>query len=152
MAYRIYLVDDDRFLLDLYAVKFKNAGHEVSAFGSGEELLAMLRKPDAVAPSAVLLDLIMPGIGGFGTLEAIRKENLAQGAKIIILSNQGKDTDIEKAKQLSADGYIIKASAIPSEVLSETLRIIDPSAPAPAPTPALATATPPAPPSTEANP
>ena len=42
MAYRIYLVDDDRFLLDLYAVKFKNAGHEVTAFGSGEELLDSL--------------------------------------------------------------------------------------------------------------
>ena len=127
MTYRIYLVDDDRFLLDLYAVKFKNAGHEVNAFGNGEELLITLRKPDAVVPNAILLDLIMPGIGGFGTLEAIRKENLAQGAKIIILSNQGKDTDIEKAKQLAADGYIIKASAIPSEVLAETLKIINPT-------------------------
>jgi len=32
MAYHIYLVDDDRFLLDLYSIKFKNAGHEVSSF------------------------------------------------------------------------------------------------------------------------
>ena len=90
MAYRVYLVDDDRFLLDLYAIKFKNAGHEVSVFGSGEELLTALRKTDAKAPDAILLDLIMPGIGGFGALEAIRKENLAQGSKIIILSNQGQ--------------------------------------------------------------
>lgn len=125
MAYRIYIADDDRFLLDLYSVKFKNAGHEVNVFDSGEELLGALRKTDAAAPDAVLLDLVMPGIGGFGALEAIRKENLAKGAKIIILSNQGKDVDIEKAKQLSADGYIIKASAIPSEVLAETLRTIE---------------------------
>lgn len=125
MTYRIYLVDDDRFLLDLYAVKFKNAGHEVSAFGSGEDLLNALRKEGTVAPNAILLDLIMPGMGGFGALEAIRKENLAKGTKIIILSNQGKDADIEKAKQLSADGYIIKASSIPSEVLAETLRTIE---------------------------
>jgi len=124
MAYRIYLVDDDRFLLDLYAVKFRNAGHEVDVFGGGEDLLATLRKKDAVAPDAILLDLVMPGIDGFEVLGAIRKENLAKGAKIIILSNQGKDSDIEKAKQLSADGYIIKASAIPSEVLAETLRTI----------------------------
>ena len=125
MAYHIYLVDDDRFLLDLYAVKFKNAGHEVNAFGSGEDLLADLRKPDVAVPDAILLDLIMPGIGGFGALEAIRKEQLAKGAKIIILSNQGKDSDIEKAKQFAADGYIIKASAIPSEVLAETVRTIE---------------------------
>jgi len=125
MAYRVYLVDDDRFLLDLYAVKFRDAGHDVSAFGGGEDLLAALRKEDSAAPDAILLDLIMPGMGGFEALEAIRKENLAKGAKIIILSNQGQDADIEKAKKLSADGYIIKASAIPSEVLSETLRTIE---------------------------
>lgn len=125
MAYRIYLVDDDRFLLDLYAVKFKNAGHEVSVFGGGEELIAALKKEGEKVPDAILLDLIMPGLGGFETLEAIRKDHLANGAKIIILSNQGQDSDIEKAKKLSADGYIIKASAIPSEVLAETLRTIE---------------------------
>ncbi len=130
MAYRIYLVDDDRFLLDLYAVKFRNAGHEANVFSGGEELLAALRKKDAASPDAILLDLIMPGMTGFEALEAIRKENLAKGTKVIILSNQGQDSDIEKAKQLSADGYIIKASAIPSEVLAETLRTIEGAPPA----------------------
>jgi len=125
MTYHVYLVDDDRFLLDLYAVKFKNAGHDVTVFSTGEDLIAALKKEDAKMPDVILLDLIMPGIGGFGALEAIRKENLAKGAKIIILSNQGNDSDLEKAKKLSVDGYIIKASAIPSEVLSETLHILE---------------------------
>lgn len=125
MAYRVYLVDDDRFLLDLYAVKFRNAGHEATAFGGGEELLAALRKGGTPNPDAILIDLIMPGMGGFETLEAVRKENLAKGTKIIILSNQGQDSDIERAKQLSVDGYIVKASAIPSEVLAQTLSTIE---------------------------
>ena len=125
MAYRIFLVDDDRFLLDLYAVKFRNAGHEVSVFSGGEDLLSALRKKDSVMPDAILLDLIMPGMGGFEALETIRKEHLAKDTKIIILSNQGQDSDIEKAKKLSVAGYIIKASAIPSEVLAETLRTIE---------------------------
>jgi CheY-like chemotaxis protein len=124
MTYRIYLVDDDRFLLDLYAIKFKNAGHDVTVFGNGEDVLAALRKDDTQAPDAILLDIIMPGIGGFGALEAIRKDGLAKTSKIIILSNQGQDSDIETAKRFAVDGYIIKASAIPSEVLSETMRII----------------------------
>ena len=131
MAYHIYLVDDDRFLIDLYAVKFRGAGHEVSVFGSGEDLLTALRKKETKAPDCILLDLVMPGIGGFGALEAIRKEHLAQGSKIVILSNQGQDSDIEKAKQLAADGYIIKASAIPSEVFAETIRTIESGAPSP---------------------
>lgn len=124
MTYRVCLVDDDRFLLDLYAVKFRDAGHEVSVCGSGDELLSALRKSGAASPDVILLDLIMPGISGFEVLETIRKEKLAKNTKIIILSNQGQDSDIERAKQLSVDGYIIKASAIPSEVLAETLRII----------------------------
>ncbi|HET9641720.1 MAG TPA: hypothetical protein VFP46_02645, partial [Candidatus Paceibacterota bacterium] len=57
--------------------------------------------------------------------EAIRKDKLVPGAKLIVLSNQGQDSDIEKAKALHADGYIIKASAIPSEVYAETIRIIE---------------------------
>ena len=113
MAYRVYLVDDDRFLLDLYAVKFKNAGHEVTAFSGGEDLLVALRKEGAVVPDALLLDVIMPGMTGFEALETIRKEGLAKGAKIIILSNQGQDSDFEKSKELAVDGYIVKASAIP---------------------------------------
>ncbi|MDE2173029.1 MAG: response regulator [Patescibacteria group bacterium] len=129
MAYHVYLVDDDRFLLDLYAIKFKNAGHEVTVFGDGKDLLAALRKEGAVVPDAILLDIIMPGMSGFETLETIRKENLAKGSKVIILSNQGQDSDFEKAKQLAADGYIVKASAIPSEVLVETVRIIEKDAP-----------------------
>lgn len=125
MSYRIYLVDDDRFLLDLYAMKFQNAGHEVGVFSGGEELLAALRKEDAVVPDAIMVDVIMPGMTGFETVEALRKEGLAKGAKIIFLSNQGQESDFEKAKRLGADGYIIKASAIPSEVFAEALRTIE---------------------------
>lgn len=124
MAYKIFLVDDDRFLLDLYAVKFKNAGHEVSTFSGGEDLLAALRKDDSVAPDALLVDVIMPGLTGFETVEALRKEGLAKGAKVIFLTNQGESSDFERARPL-ADGYIIKASAIPSEVLNETIKTIE---------------------------
>jgi DNA-binding response OmpR family regulator len=122
-TYKIYLTDDDRFLLDMYAVKFKAAGHEVSVFQNGNLVLDELRtKP---APDALLLDIVMPEIDGFEVLETIKKENLAPTMKTIVLSNQGQESDIERAKQLGAVGYIIKASAIPSEVYSETIAIIE---------------------------
>jgi CheY-like chemotaxis protein len=124
MSYKIYLVDDDRFLLDMYAVKFKAAGHDVTANQGGEELLKTIKEKGA--PDAILLDIIMPGMDGFQVLEAIRKDNLVPPTtKVIVLSNQGQDADIEKAKQLGAAGYIVKASAIPSEVLTETLNLIE---------------------------
>jgi CheY-like chemotaxis protein len=122
-SYRLYLVDDDRFLLDMYAVKFKAGGHEVTAFQSAEEALEALREKPA--PDAMLLDIVMPNIDGFELLSTIRKEQLAPSTKIIVLSNQGQEADIEKAKSLGAAGYIIKASAIPSEVYAESLKIIE---------------------------
>ncbi len=126
MAYRIYLVDDDRFLLDMYAVKFKAAGHEVTAFQGGMLVLDALRKNPA--PDVVLLDVVMPEIDGFGVLDVIRKEKLGEPTlKVIMLTNQGQPADLERATQLKVDGYIIKASAIPSEVYSETIRIIEQS-------------------------
>lgn len=124
--YKLYLVDDDRFLLDMYAVKFKAAGHTVTAFSGGEEVLKALREQPA--PDAVLLDIVMPGLTGFEVLEAIKREQLAQTSKVIVLSNQGQESDIANAKQLGADGYIIKASAIPSEVFTETMKIIEATA------------------------
>lgn len=122
-TYRIFLIDDDRFLLDMYAVKFKAAGHEVLAFQGGVDGLKAVR--ELPAPDAVLLDVVMPEIGGFDLLDTVRKEKLLPTTKFIILSNQGQETDIEQAKQLGANGYIIKASAIPSEVYSETISIIE---------------------------
>jgi CheY-like chemotaxis protein len=122
-TYRIYLTDDDRFLLDMYAVKFKAAGHEVTAFNSGKAVLDALRTGSA--PDALLLDVVMPEIDGFEVLDTIRKEKLAPDMKVIVLSNQGQESDVEKAKSLGASGYIVKASAIPSEVYAETLKIIE---------------------------
>jgi two-component system phosphate regulon response regulator PhoB len=122
-TYRIYLTDDDRFLLDMYAIKFKAAGHDVTAFQGGVAVLEALRTQPA--PDALLVDIVMPEIDGFQVLEAIKKENLAPTMKAIVLSNQGQESDIEKAKALGAVGYIIKASAIPSEVYAETIQIIE---------------------------
>ncbi len=122
-TYKIFITDDDRFLLDMYAVKFKNAGHEVTAFQNGRELLDALRS--GKIPDALLLDIVMPEIDGFQVLEAIHNENIAPLMKKIVLSNQGQESDIERAKALGAKGYIIKASAIPSEVYAETIKIIE---------------------------
>jgi DNA-binding NarL/FixJ family response regulator len=57
-------------------------------------------------------------------LAKIKKENIAPNTKVIILSNLGQATDIEKGKALGAAGYIVKASATPSEVVNQVKGII----------------------------
>lgn len=127
MTKKILIVDDDKFLLDMYALKFSQ-GEEfnvVTALGS-EDAVAKLK--DGFSPDIILLDVVMPKMNGFELLEKIKRENLTDRAKIIILSNLGQDADIAKAKSLQADGYIIKSSVTPSEVLKKVLEFMPPMA------------------------
>lgn len=121
--YSILLVDDDKFLLEMYALKFKECGCTVKSVSNAEDALELLREGEK--PNIILLDVIMPGMSGFDFLEAIKKESLAKDSTVIILTNQGQQEDVDKAMSLGADGYIIKASAIPSEVLDKTIDIAD---------------------------
>ncbi len=117
----IFVVDDDKFLLDMYALKFSKSGYVVEAADNGEDALKKFR--GGFAPDILLLDDIMPGLTGLETLEAVRKENLIPNATVIMLTNQNAPEDIARAKRCNVDGYIVKAMAIPSEVLSEVERI-----------------------------
>ncbi len=66
----------------------------------------------------------MPIMDGLEFLEKMRGENLAKDSVILILSNQGQSSDIDKAKKLGIDGYIVKATTIPSEVVAEINRML----------------------------
>ncbi len=118
---RILITDDDKFLLSMYSMKFEKSGFEVKIASSGAEALDTLRS--GFKPDILLFDLIMPIMDGFAVYEAVKKEKLASGAIAIMLTNQGLSTDISRAKELGVAGYIIKATTIPSEVVSEVLAI-----------------------------
>ncbi|MEI6191038.1 MAG: response regulator [bacterium] len=118
---KILIVDDDKFLLNMYSIKFSKNDYEVNAASSGEEVFSKIK--EVYNPDIILLDIIMPGMDGFGVLERIKKENLVPNSLIIMLTNQGQLSDIEKAKDFGVNGYIIKATSIPSEVVEEVNRI-----------------------------
>tara|TARA_Y100000310_G_scaffold334874_1_gene415591 strand:- start:17 stop:448 length:432 start_codon:yes stop_codon:yes gene_type:complete len=119
--YTIFIVDDDKFLLDMYSMKFTERDFVVEvAFGSTEALEKLKQN---FKPDIMLLDIVMPTMDGFELLSEIKKNNLAEGAVIIILSNLGQQEDVEKGSQLGADGYIIKASSTPTEVVNKVLEI-----------------------------
>jgi len=118
---KIFIVDDDQFLLNMYTVKFSKNGFEVASANSAAETLARLR--EGISPDILMLDIVMPAMDGLELLRVIRKEGLAPNAIAIVLSNQGQAADINKAKELGVAGYIVKASTIPSEVLKQVNEI-----------------------------
>lgn len=120
---KLLLADDDSFLLDLYAVKFSKAGHEVVAVKDGEQALALLRQGDIF--DGVVLDMSMPGLGGVEVLRIIQKENLGgKDCKCIMLSNVREPSEITVAKEAGAIGYIIKAESMPSEVVLKVIHLL----------------------------
>lgn len=114
---KIYIVDDDQFLLEMYAIKFKEEGIAVESSMESTEALERLR--EGLEVDVLILDVVMPEIDGLGLLKTVKEEKLGGDPVVIMLSNQGQDSDMEKAKELGVDGYIIKASAVPSEVLKQ---------------------------------
>jgi two-component system response regulator ResD len=113
---KILLIDDDTFLLDMYALKFKRFGAEPVAASGAEE--ALDRLADGFVPDIVLCDVIMPKLDGFDFLRAFREKNYAPNATVIVLSNQGQETDQEQAAEFKIDDYIVKALLTPSEVVA----------------------------------
>lgn len=112
---KILLVDDDTFLLDMYATKFTEAGYAVETAKTVEDALKKLR--DGAIYDVILLDMVMPGLTGTDLLAAVRDEKLGGAPVCVVLSNQGEQSDIEKASSLGSAGYIVKAETIPSEVV-----------------------------------
>ena len=119
--YSILIVDDDKMLLDMYSIKFSKIGLSVNAIPNSLQALKLLR--DGLSPDIIMIDIVMPTMDGLQLLETIRKEKLAISSTIIMLTNQSQSADIERAKTLGADGYIVKATTIPSEVVSEVMDI-----------------------------
>lgn len=120
--YKVFIIDDDKFLLDMYSVKFRENGFEVETGAGGQEALEKLR--EGYEPDVIMLDIVMPGVDGFQFLETMKREKIGGDAIIIILSNQGQEAEINRAKDLGAKDYIVKASAIPSEVLEQVTKTL----------------------------
>jgi len=118
---KVMLVDDDQFLLDMYAIKFTKAGFEVKTSDSTTNALKLVH--DGYVPDVLLSDIVMPDMDGLDFVDTLRKENLISGTVVIMLTNQGSSDDIARAKKLGVDGYIVKATTIPSEVLEQVDKI-----------------------------
>lgn len=119
---KVLIVDDDKFLLDMYAIKFNQSNFDVTTSLGAADALTKLK--DNFAPDVILTDILMPAMDGFEFLQEIKNKRLASKSKIVILSNKGEKSDIDKGVSLGADWYIVKASSIPSEVVEKVREII----------------------------
>ena len=111
----ILVVEDDPILKNLLGHTF--AGKYQALYASdGSEALALLEQNH---PSVVLLDLMLPTMDGFAVLEAIRaRTDELRSVPVIVVSNLGQQADIDRAKSLGANEYLVKAEVPVEEIIS----------------------------------
>ena len=119
---KILIVDDDSFLLDMYALKFSQNGFEVYTAIGGVQALEKLRGD--LHPDVIMLDIIMPEMDGFEMLEKINQEKLSPDSIKIVLSNKSEQADIDRGNKLGVAGYIVKANSTPAEVIDQVTGIL----------------------------
>ena len=120
---KIFIIDDDSFLLDMYALKFNQSNFSVTTALGPEPALEKLHQ--GFVPDVIPLDIVMPVMDGFELMEKMKEEKLAPDSVVIILSNRGQPSDIARGESLGASGYIVKASATPSEVIEKVNSIMN---------------------------
>ncbi len=124
---QILLVEDDPFLIDIYKTKLKEAGFETQVATDGEEALKKLKQNNLrkkpLWPDLLILDVVLPYIDGWEVLRRVKKNKALKDLKIIVLSNLGQKSEVERGLELGAAKYLIKAHYTPSEVVEEIKKI-----------------------------
>ncbi len=112
----ILVVEDELFLARTLKDNLEAAGYRVSVALDGEEAIEQVKQEK---PDLILLDLVLPKRDGFAVLEQMLKNPEWKMIPIIVLSNLGGEDDIERAKELGAQEYFIKAHSSIDEVIQK---------------------------------
>ncbi len=113
---KILIVDDDDFIIDLYAEALQKAGYTVFTANLPSIGLA---KVELNRPDLVLLDVGMPEMNGLQFLETIKKDLRTSEIPVMFLSNIRDDRTIKEGLEKGAVGYLLKTSLTPSQVAAE---------------------------------
>ena len=106
---KILIVDDEPNIVMSLEYTFKKSNYEVFIARDGQEALELLK---TTYPDVIILDVMMPLVDGYATLEQIRNDVNLTHTKVMFLSAKNKESDIEKGMALGADAYLTKPFSI----------------------------------------
>lgn len=115
---RVVVIDDERRLVELVVSYLAESGLDVEGFLDGRAGLAAARHPDV---DAVILDLMLPALGGLEVCRALRAEG--NGVPILMLTARGAVSERVAGLDAGADDYLVKPFAL--EELAARLRVIE---------------------------
>ena len=106
---KILIVDDEPNIVMSLEYTFKKNNFEVFIARDGQEALDILKDSQ---PNIIILDIMMPNVDGYNTLEQIKKDERLKDTKVIFLTAKNKEKDIEKGLSLGANLYITKPFSV----------------------------------------
>jgi len=113
---KLIIIEDEETLLNLLDKKLNQEGYSVDIARDGEEGLEKIRNN---RPDLILLDIVMPKMGGFEVMEILRKDEELNTIPIIIISNSGQPVELDRAKELGVVDWLIKTDFDPQEVVDK---------------------------------
>jgi len=118
---KILIVEDDEFLRSLTAKRLEKEGYVVAVAVDGESALVTAAQE---RPDLIFLDLLLPGLDGFEVLGKLKANAELKVVPVVVFSNLGQKEDIERAKQLGANEFLVKANFTLDDVVLKINEIL----------------------------
>jgi two-component system, OmpR family, alkaline phosphatase synthesis response regulator PhoP len=113
MSKKILFVEDDEGFFNLFSAALSMRGYNIIHVADGSKAVEKARSEK---PDLVLLDIILPGMNGLDILKELKESDETKGIKIVMLTNFGTDSNVNRAVELGADDYLMKYNVVPSEL------------------------------------
>lgn len=122
---KILVIEDEKTLAEIISLKLQEEGFEVDNAYDGEEALQKLTQSSSL-PDLVLLDILLPKINGLEVLAKIRQNGNEKltSIPVLIFSNFAHEEEVQKAKDLGAVDYIVKAAFSPAEIVTKVKAVL----------------------------
>lgn len=120
---KVLLVDDEKFLLEIYSIKFLRRGFDVFACGSADEAITTLEK--GYEPDVIVFDITMPHKSGYEFLEELQYLKLAKHALKVALTNESQEAEMRRTKELGAVAHLVKARFTAGEVVDQVELLLE---------------------------
>jgi len=121
MVKKILLIEDEEIMIELLQKKIIKEGYGFSIARNGEEGLKTMRE---AGPDLILLDIIMPKMGGFEVMEEMAKDDKLKKIPVIVISNSGQPVELDRAQKMGAKDWLIKTEFDPQEVIDKVIKQI----------------------------
>lgn len=102
---KILVAEDEKQIADMIAFKLTNSGHQVIRARDGEEAMKLVKRD---LPDLIMLDAMMPGLGGFEVLRRLKLDPALRAVPVIMVTAKGHERDVLSGLSGGAVDYVVK--------------------------------------------